>query len=182
MGSKFVMSDPGLCIGCKTCMAACLAKHDVTGDVARARLNLVTTLSVSTPIACHHCEAAPCAPVCPTHALYRDGDRIAVRTENCIGCRSCVMACPYGAVDVITSDVTARLGNLAVRDVAHAIVIKCDLCVDRTQGPACVQGCPTGALRLVDSDEIEAEALRRRREAAAVSAEFSSLPLAGAQA
>ncbi|MDO4289718.1 MAG: 4Fe-4S dicluster domain-containing protein [Eggerthellaceae bacterium] len=177
MGSKFVMSDPGLCIGCKTCMAACLTKHDVTGDVAKARLNLVTTLSVSTPIVCHHCEAAPCASVCPTHALYRDGNRVAVRAENCIGCRSCVMACPYGAVDVVVSDLTARLGNLAIKGVSHAAVIKCDLCVDRANGPACVAACPTSSLRLVDSDDIEAEALRRRREAAADKAAFSSIPL-----
>ncbi len=47
MGSKFVIADPGLCIGCQTCMAGCLLKHSVPGDVAKPRLNLITTLTLS---------------------------------------------------------------------------------------------------------------------------------------
>ena len=53
MGSKFVIADPGLCIGCQTCMAGCLLKHSAPGDVAKPRLNLITTLTIS---AWHNCS------------------------------------------------------------------------------------------------------------------------------
>lgn len=104
MGSKFVIADPGLCIGCQTCMAGCLLKHSAPGDVAKPRLNLITTLTISAPIVCHHCADAPCVASCPEGALYFDEGRVAVKQERCIGCRSCVLACPYGAVDVVSQE------------------------------------------------------------------------------
>lgn len=104
MGSKFVIADPGLCIGCQTCMAGCLLKHSVPGDVPKPRLNLITTLTISAPIVCHHCADAPCVASCPEGALYFDGARVAVKQERCIGCRSCVLACPYGAVEVVSQE------------------------------------------------------------------------------
>lgn len=177
MSNKFVVADPGVCIGCKTCMAACLAKHDVPGDAAVARLNLVTTLSVSAPIACHHCIDAPCVEACPTKALYHDGDRVAVRMERCIGCRGCVMACPFGAVDVIAYRVQTKLGNLTIDEGEKAAVIKCDLCADRPEGPACVQACPTKGLVVVDGDRLEDSLKQKRREAAVAAESISSLPL-----
>lgn len=177
--AKFVIADPGMCIGCKTCMAACMAKHDVDGDRAVARLNLVTTLSVSAPIVCHHCIDAPCVASCPTGALYHDVDhgRVGVREDRCIGCRSCVMACPYGAVTVTTKSVTTALGNLSITEYEKPFVIKCDLCVDRAEGPACVQACPTKGLVLVDQALLDEGVEKKSREAAAVSAMYSSLPL-----
>ena len=63
------MADPGTCFGCKTCMAACLHRHDAPGDVAVPRLTLVTTRTVSAPVGCHHCADAPCVAACPTKAL-----------------------------------------------------------------------------------------------------------------
>lgn len=153
MGAKFVAADPGLCIGCKTCMAACLAKHDVSGDVAQPRLVLVATLAVSAPVACRHCADAPCAAACPEGALYRDGDRVGVAQERCIGCRGCVEACPYGAVEVAPRIETVRFGDLTIGEGVRAQVVKCDLCPDRLGGPACVAACPTGGLFLVDRDE-----------------------------
>lgn len=68
---------------------------------------------------------------CPEGALYFDGDRVAVKQERCIGCRSCVLACPYGAVEVISQESAARLGNLALESAPKASIVKCDLCVDR---------------------------------------------------
>lgn len=179
MGNKFVVADPGVCIGCKTCMAACLFKHDMPDDVAVARLNLVTTLSVSAPIVCHHCVDAPCVAACPVGALYEDKDagRVGVRDDRCIGCRSCVMACPYGAVTVAARSVTAKLGNLEIGQEERATVVKCDLCADRPDGPACVQACPTKGLVLVDQRMLEDGVDRKRRSAAVAAASYSSLPL-----
>lgn len=179
MGNKFVIADPGVCIGCKTCMAACLSKHDLPGDVAVARLNLVTTLSVSAPIVCHHCADAPCVAACPVGALYEDkvAGRVGIREDRCIGCSSCVMACPYGAVTVATRSVTTRLGDLRIGEGERASVIKCDLCVDRPEGPVCVQACPTDGLVLVDQQTLDEGVDGKRRAAAAAAASYSSLPL-----
>lgn len=184
MGNKFVIADPGVCIGCKTCMAACLAKHDVERDVAEARLNLVTTLSVSAPVVCHHCADAPCVAACPVGALYQDDEhrRVGVHAERCIGCQGCVMACPYGACSVATRTVTTTLGNLVIGETTKAQVIKCDLCVDRPEGPACVQACPTKGLVLVDESTLAAGLKQKRIEAARAMEVNSSLPLNQAQA
>ena len=146
MGSKFVIADPGLCIGCQTCMAGCLLKHSVPGDVPKPRLNLITTLTISAPIVCHHCADAPCVASCPEGALYFDGARVAVKQERCIGCRSCVLACPYGAVEVVSQEGAAKLGGLTVESAPKASLVKCDLCYDREGGPACVEACPTRAI------------------------------------
>lgn len=177
MGSKFVIADPGLCIGCQTCMAGCMLKHSVPGDVAKPRLNLITTLTISAPIVCHHCADAPCVASCPEGALYFDGDHVAVKQERCIGCRSCVLACPYGAVEVISQESAARLGNLALESAPKASIVKCDLCVDRPGGPACVEACPTGGLMVVDEDELMNRQRARRMKAAVASGAFSSVPL-----
>lgn len=177
MGSKFVIADPGLCIGCQTCMAGCLLKHSVPGDIAVPRLNLVTTLTISAPIVCHHCADAPCVASCPQHALYFDGDRVAIAQERCIGCRSCVMACPYGACDVVSVGRATKLGNLAIAEPERAMLVKCDLCYDREGGPACVAACPTGGLQVVDEEELAERSRKKRLAAAAASAAISSVQL-----
>lgn len=166
MSNKFVIADSQACIGCKTCMAACISKHDVAGDVPTARLNLVTTLSVSAPIVCRHCEDAACVAACPTKALYRDGDRVGVREDRCIGCRGCVMACPFGAVQVVSVEAPQKLGNLTIDGQTKPFVIKCDRCYDRPGGPACVEACPTGGLMLVDEQALTRSVKDRARAAA----------------
>lgn len=166
MANSFVVADPSVCIGCKTCMAACLSKHDVPNDVAEARLNLVCTLDISAPIVCHHCQDAPCVAVCPTHALHFDENRVAVSAEKCIGCQGCVMACPYGAVSVTTRKVTQSLGNLEIPVAERAMVVKCDLCADRKGGPACIEACPTKGLMLVDETELNNLSKARKRKSA----------------
>ncbi|WP_283170736.1 4Fe-4S dicluster domain-containing protein [Curtanaerobium respiraculi] len=160
MASKFVIADPRVCVGCKACMAACLVKHYVPGDIPIARLNVMQIADdMTAPILCRHCEDAPCAAACPTAALYRDGDRVGVRLELCIGCRSCVIACPFGAVDVIEHRNAAALGDLPVAATSQAAVIKCDRCVDRPQGPACVEACTSGALQLTTAEDLQRQSI-----------------------
>ena len=122
-----------------------------TGNIAAPRLRVTRTYEISAPVACHHCEDAPCAKACPTGALFFDpkNHRIGVNEDNCIGCKSCVMACPFGAV---------RVGSQT-----KSFVLKCDLCVDRPGGPACAEACPTKGLTLVDEEclaELTAERAR----------------------
>lgn len=163
MGSKFVLADPEKCVGCRACMAACLVKHYVPGDVPIARLNVVQVGERTAPVACHHCVNAPCVASCPTGAVYQDGDRVGVRILRCIGCRSCVVACPYGAVEVAERYDAFGLGDIKVGTVPRAAVIKCDRCVDRQGGPACVEACTSMALRLVEQDDIQSVQARRRQ-------------------
>jgi Fe-S-cluster-containing dehydrogenase component len=91
-------------------------------------------------LACHHCENPTCLEVCPVIAYYkRDKDGVVVhQQEKCIGCGNCIRSCPYGAPKF----------NPVVQKAE-----KCSLCWQRLDDglkPACVQGCPTRALDLVD--------------------------------
>lgn len=215
---KLVIADPGTCIGCKTCMAACLMRHDVPGDVAVPRLTLVTTRTISAPVGCHHCAEAPCADACPTGCLYVGEEHVGVHPDKCIGCRNCVLACPYGAVDIVTRpappepelptepdnvpasaegsrEQAAASGDASLsakpkvsardrvrkkakkRRATVSTVVKCDLCMDHSDGPACVKVCPTRALRLIDPQTMERAQQAKRKAAARAAASFTSISL-----
>lgn len=180
-GNKFIVGDAGLCIGCRTCMAACFDKHDIVGDVAIPRLNVVSTLKVSTPIACRHCQDAPCARACPVNALYHEDDgRVAMREDRCIGCRSCMMACPYGAIQIVGRPENVYTGcadELFIGEAGNPYIVKCDLCHDREDGPACVGACLTGALHVQDNVSFDTSRKTKWAEAAEAAGALSSVPL-----
>ena len=166
-------------------MAACLHRHDVEGDVPVPRLQLVLTRTVSAPVGCHHCVDAPCVEACPTGCLYSDDERVGVQREKCIGCRNCILACPYGAVDIVTELLPASEEDgegetkkaKRRRNRRKSTVIKCDLCEGSAQGSACVKACPTHALRLIDQRFLEKGAQSKRKEAAKATAAYSTLRL-----
>jgi Fe-S-cluster-containing hydrogenase component 2 len=144
----FILVNPDRCLGCHTCELACAEAHTEAGSVIgavlagerlqpRNKVLQVDHIKLSTQ--CRQCEDAPCVKVCPTGATYRTETYTAVDLRLCIGCRLCVMVCPFGAIRVST----VTLGG---RDKKAAI--KCDLCIDRLEGPACVEACPTNALSL----------------------------------
>lgn len=156
MGNRYVMADPRYCVACKACMGACIAKHSVPDDAGFPRLKVIQVNELaSAPVLCHQCEEAPCAAACPTGALFRDEEnaRIGVNMSLCIGCRSCVNACPFGAVDVVAAPQAFDLGGLSVGAASQASVIKCDRCVDRDNGPACVEACASHALRIMQRED-----------------------------
>lgn len=80
----------------------------------------------------------------PHGALFFDpkNHRIGVNEDNCIGCKSCVMACPFGAVSVATTQVPVLMGDVRVGSQTKSFVLKCDLCVDRPGGPGVCRGVP----------------------------------------
>ncbi len=171
--NKLVIADPVKCIGCRTCEVACVLAHsapDALRKLAAAhfipRLKLVKTSKVSTPVQCRQCEDAPCAKVCPTGALVHDHDSIQVIQTRCIGCKSCVMACPYGAMEIVTRE--AVLTERQLPAGSHAVeAYKCDLCIHRPQGPSCIEVCPTKSIYTIDA-KVLADNIRKRREQAAV--------------
>lgn len=159
--TSFLRADSARCIGCRTCEVACAAAHTdkpLSGGNFLPRLHVVKQAHVSVPVMCHHCENAPCVAACPTQALVQGLERVEIYETRCIGCAGCVVACPFGVI------------SLAGRGEPQPVsVIKCDLCVGRETGPACVSVCPTAALEKVSRDSVEMTA-RQRREQTALSA------------
>ncbi len=147
-------------------MAACLAAHSSDQAKAAPRLELVATRSVSMPVGCRHCIDAPCVASCPTSCLYNDKGRVAVKDGCCIGCCSCMLACPFGAISIGSHPKRIRFGGLSFDSGTEPVVIKCDLCIDRNDNPACVEACPTAGLFVVDEPVLSEEAKRKRARAA----------------
>lgn len=147
--NRFILTDPEKCIGCRTCEVACMMSHQssATPEAFTSRIRVVKGGTFTTAVGCHQCEDAPCANVCPTGAIYRAAGAWLVEQARCIGCKSCMVACPFGAMQV-----------RVVEDRVQAL--KCDLCAHREGGPACVEACPTHALRCIDPARLRAERLR----------------------
>lgn len=170
--NRFVIADPERCIGCRTCEVACAVSHqasDAQGTVQanapfHPRLKLVVTERITTPILCRQCEDKPCAMACPNQAIVTENGCVSVRQERCIGCKSCVVACPYGAMNVVVTETAPESDSLFAKAHKKAHALKCDLCGHRADGPACISVCPTQALRLVTPDDLEQE--RRRKQLA----------------
>ncbi|MFV8042019.1 4Fe-4S dicluster domain-containing protein [Enterobacter cloacae complex sp.6701062] len=147
--NRFILADPEKCIGCRTCEVACMMSHQssATPVAFTSRIRVVKGGTFTTAVGCHQCEDAPCANVCPTGAIHRAAGAWLVKQSCCIGCKSCMVACPFGAMQV-----------RVVEDRVQAL--KCDLCAHREGGPACVEACPTHALRCIDPARLRAERLR----------------------
>jgi len=154
----FILVNPDRCLGCHTCELACAVAHTEAGSVIGAvlagerlqpRNHVIQVDSVKISTQCRQCEDAPCVKVCPTGATYRTETYTAVDQRLCIACRLCMMVCPFGAIHIATTTVAGRDKRAA---------FKCDLCVDRPEGPACVEACPTKALSLRYPREVIQEA------------------------
>lgn len=159
--NDLVIADPRKCIGCRTCEVACVLAHSQDGLVENltvenfsSRLKVVKTAKVTTPIQCHQCEDAPCAKACQSKALVQEDHSVQVVEGACIGCKACLLACPYGAIE------------LTIAGTGGVEVVKCDLCRHKEAGPACVKVCPTKALYEISGVKMVAQIHNRRKRAA----------------
>ena len=86
--------------------------------------------------------------------------------ERCIGCKTCVVACPYGAMEVVVRPVIRHSGAGLNVVAEKAEANKCDLCFHRESGPACMEVCPTHALVCVDRNKLEHMNIEKSRRTA----------------
>jgi electron transport protein HydN len=153
----FVLADPKKCIGCRVCEVACAVAHadreiKTVGNMdfsIKPRLYLVKTPEVTMPVQCRHCEDAPCLKSCPVSAIKEKDNMIVIDEAGCIGCKSCMIACPFGAIELIVSQQEYIRNDQDDLEAKPGIVAsKCDLCGGSS--PVCVDVCPRKALQYVD--------------------------------
>ena len=137
--AKRVILDIDRCIGCRSCSAACFYSHRGMPNVAYGVIE-----EGRLPVICRQCEDPACVDACPVEALRREPSGVVRRSRMlCIGCGSCVIACPFGSIHP---------------DLKQHQVAKCDLCEERVaegRTPHCVATCTSGALRFEDADTME---------------------------
>ncbi len=142
--------------GCDECVAACKTENGWKGNDRPTtdpqwirKVNLKdkkTGATHSLPVMCQHCENPPCVDVCPTGASMQRADGVVlVNRHTCIGCRYCMLACPYKARSFVHEDVTGQKPHMPR---GKGTVESCTLCVhriDKGGTPACVEACSTKA-------------------------------------
>lgn len=160
MAQKGFYFDASRCTGCRTCETACKDYYDTEvttnyrkvfdcegGECSLNDDGTVTNKAFvyHVSMACNHCTMPACVEACPTGAMHKEEETglVLVDWEICIGCGSCVQACPYNAPKVS--------GELQVS-------VKCTGCYDRItedKDPICVSACPLRALDFGDIDELK---------------------------
>ena len=147
---KILSIDYQKCTGCRLCELVCAVFHDGVSNPMRSRIKVMKWEheGLYIPTSCQQCEDAPCINVCPVKAISRDEDLQYVKVDYdiCIGCRSCVAVCPFGAMSYNTKDKK---------------VFKCDLC---DGDPQCVRFCEVNAIEFVPADDLSVQKKRNAAE------------------
>ena len=146
--------NPDKCCACSACMMGCMDQNDIDlaagGSCYRRTFDQEieeadgSNTCVYLSAACMHCTDAPCIDACPAGCLGKDPETgfTVYDNTNCIGCKSCAMACPFGVPSF------NRMGKMQ----------KCDGCIERQlhgMELACTRVCPTGALKCYTEEEYE---------------------------
>ena len=157
---KRVYVKEEVCIGCHLCEVYCQLQHAQSKDLVKAfkrapspplpRLRVEEKGVVSFSVRCQHCDEAPCIYGCLTGAITRDGSTgiIKLDEEKCMGCWTCVLLCPFGAIG---------------RDIKQGRTVKCDLCEGKDI-PVCVVNCPNEALVYVDVQDGNPDAVGKAKQ------------------
>jgi carbon-monoxide dehydrogenase iron sulfur subunit len=136
---KKVYVNEKWCLGCHLCEYHCAFAGTKEKDMARAlkgiRINPNIKIEehddISFAVSCRHCDEPLCVKGCITGAMTIEEGVITVDRDRCVSCFTCILSCPYGAVS----------------PSEEGAIQKCELCVQTSEGtPACVRGCPNGAI------------------------------------
>lgn len=148
--------------GCRSCYQACVAEHSRHGEdyASLGPLPMATKLATTTfpnslfepvphAVRCQHCEEAPCVEVCISGSMQQscESGRVFNDLARCVGCWTCVLVCPFGALIPLSEPGKA---------------LKCDSCL-AVDDPACVRACPTQALIFCEPAHYQAELRRAAR-------------------
>jgi Fe-S-cluster-containing dehydrogenase component len=162
--------DTRRCFGCHGCEVSCKAENDVPlGHFIRQTFykdvgEYPKVARMFLPMACQHCEDAPCIKACPCGALHKEaGGTVAIDYNICCGHASCVEVCPYGAIYM---------------DPVAKQAVKCHNCYHRTEHgmePACVPTCPSKALYFGDLNDPNSTISKAMQDAKAADGKLSQL-------
>lgn len=127
------------CLGCHLCEFNCAFANSGLTDMVKAlkgkNINPCIRVEgdgkITYAVNCRHCDDAICVKSCIAGAITRTADAVVIDKDKCVGCYTCILVCPYGAVQAASD---------------HAVQ-KCELCMNNASGaPACVLGCPNRAI------------------------------------
>ncbi len=182
--------DLSRCIGCRRCVYACARENNASRDT---QIQWIRVLRMEKggldlekgehyyeppqvpepghfylPVQCQQCENPPCVKVCPVKATWKEPDGIVVVDYDwCIGCRTCMAACPYRArkfnwrePSIPKEELNPETHYLGNRPRMRGVVEKCTFCIQRVRDgryPACVEACPVGARKFGNLLDPESE-------------------------
>ena len=138
---KALVIHPERCTGCHSCEMACSLLHDGECNLMLSRIGIMKTNGGGTneniPVVCQQCRDALCADVCVMGAISRQAETgaLQVNEDLCVGCKTCVIACPLGGI---------------LYHYIKECAMKCDLCGG---DPECVKSCIYGALDFLPLDD-----------------------------
>ena len=171
-----LLIDSTRCVpGCSDCVSACQAENGLPQQstatsaqwIRKVEIREIKTgRAVAAPVMCQHCAHPPCVDVCPTGASFKRADGIVlVDRHACIGCRYCMMACPYKARSFVHEQTTDQRPDVPR---GKGCVESCTLCVHRIDrgdlSTACGQACKAGAIVFGDLNDPASEIARRVAE------------------
>lgn len=179
--------DTVRCMGCHTCAVACKLENNLPDGIWWNRVLTVGGDEMETPsgeypnvqmdfitLSCQHCENPACVKVCPVGATWKDEETGLVMQDPdaCLGCRYCMVACPYTGVRQFNFEEPQYAAGFAVGSAdapAHqkATVGKCTFCAHRLakgQLPACIEQCPARARHFGDLNDPESEVAQLLRQ------------------
>jgi molybdopterin-containing oxidoreductase family iron-sulfur binding subunit len=174
-----MLIDTTLCKpGCNDCVTACNKENGLSGGTKATDSQWIRKIEIkdissgreiSLPMMCQHCEHPPCVDVCPTAASFKRADGIVlVDRHRCIGCRYCMMACPYKARSFVHEPLQDQNPDVPR---GKGTVESCNLCVhriDKGQQTACSEACINKAILFGDLNDTNSEISKRIHSVASV--------------
>ena len=164
--------------GCDDCVKACNKENGLSGGLSPTDSQWIRKVELkdmrsgrelALPMMCQHCAEPPCVDVCPTGSSFKRADGIVLVDKHiCIGCRYCMMACPYKARSFVHEPLHDQKPDVPR---GRGTVESCTMCVhrvDKGEQPACAEGCKNKSIMFGNLNDPESEISRKIRTVASV--------------